>query len=51
MDTEAPQFWTDIIGQRPAASCHGSSQSTERFRGKESRFLKKGLKKLPLFPL
>ena len=27
MYTEALQFWDDIIGQRSAASCHGSSQS------------------------
>lgn len=51
MDTEALQFWADIIGQRSAASCHGSSQSEGLLLCLESRFLKKGLKKLPLFPL
>lgn len=51
MDTEALQSWTDIIGQRPAARCHGSNQSEEPLLWwRRVKVSKEGAKKAAFVP-
>ena len=50
MDTEALQFWADIIGQRSAASCHGSSQSEGLLLWRGVKVSKEGAKKAAFVP-
>ena len=50
MDTEALQFWADIIGQRSAASCHGSSQSEGLLLWLGVKVSKEGAKKAAFVP-
>lgn len=50
MATEALLSWTDIIGQRPAACCHGSSQSEEPLLWRGVKVSKEGAKKAAFVP-
>ena len=50
MDTEALQFWADIIGQRSAASCHGNSQSEGLLLWRGVKVSKEGAEKAAFVP-
>lgn len=50
MDTEALQFWADIIGQRSAASCHGNSQSEGLLLRRGVKVSKEGAEKAAFVP-